>query len=232
MSGLALTAFIHAALLFALLNYEHVIPTLAPSDSLNTFEVTEPVPPPPPAQTAPLEEGASGKKAVKAEPSPIVAPKPVIKIPVPPVIITAPIAADGVQAKSGASDSGNDGTGSGDSGTGTGNGGNGNGPGGGTITEPQLIRGQIVNRDYPRSAANQRAEGTVVAYYTVLPNGRASNCFINKSSGNAALDATTCKLIEQRFRYRPALDGNGRAIPYETGWQQVWWLGNRNAPSL
>jgi protein TonB len=228
LSGLVFAGVVHAALLLALLSYSHIAPSLAPSDDLSTFEIMEPEPPPPPAKTAPQEEGASGKKAAKAEPSPIVAPVPVIQIPVPPIITAAPIAADGIQAKSGASDSGVDGTGGADEGTGTGSGGSGRGPGGGGVaTQPTLIRGEIVNRDYPRSAAKARAEGTVIAYYTVLPNGRVEGCFIHQSSGNAALDATTCDLIEKRFRYRPAMDRQGRPTAYETGWRQIWWLGDR-----
>ena len=48
--------------------------------------------------------------------------------------------------------------------------------------------------------------------YTVEPDGRATGCRITASSGSAELDSHTCRLIEQRFRFRPSLDGRGRPV--------------------
>ncbi|MDE0879066.1 MAG: hypothetical protein OSB00_10455 [Sphingomonas bacterium] len=44
------------------------------------------------------------------------------------------------------------------------------------------------------------------------------------SSGVASLDATTCKLVEKRFRYTPARNAAGTAVAEERGWRQRWWL--------
>jgi protein TonB len=44
----------------------------------------------------------------------------------------------------------------------------------------------------------------------VQPDGRVGGCTVVRSSGHASLDETTCRLIERRFRYRPALDASGR----------------------
>jgi protein TonB len=44
-----------------------------------------------------------------------------------------------------------------------------------------------------------------------------------KSSGHSELDSTTCRLIEQRFRYEPARDSEGRPVPQVVGWAQRWW---------
>ena len=44
------------------------------------------------------------------------------------------------------------------------------------------------------------------------PDGRVSGCEAERSSGIPALDSIVCRLIEQRFVYRPALDRNGRPV--------------------
>ena len=48
--------------------------------------------------------------------------------------------------------------------------------------------------------------------YTAETDGRATNCRITDSSGSPELDDTTCRLIEQRFRFRPSQDRNGRPV--------------------
>lgn len=60
--------------------------------------------------------------------------------------------------------------------------------------------------------------------FTVGTDGRAGGCTVMRSSGNAELDATTCRLIERRFRFDPARDTQGRLVSDVKGWEQVWWL--------
>ena len=48
--------------------------------------------------------------------------------------------------------------------------------------------------------------------YTVETDGRATRCQITRSSGSAELDETTCRLIEQRFRFDPSRDRYGRPV--------------------
>jgi len=66
-------------------------------------------------------------------------------------------------------------------------------------------------------------EGTVSVRFTVDADGGTSGCRITRSSGNAELDETTCRLIELRFRYRPARDVQGRPVP-ETVTRTFDWL--------
>ena len=47
---------------------------------------------------------------------------------------------------------------------------------------------------------------------SLQPNGRATDCRVTRSSGNAELDATTCRLIERRFRYHPSRDPDWRPV--------------------
>ncbi|MDO9488033.1 MAG: energy transducer TonB, partial [Sphingomonadaceae bacterium] len=118
------------------------------------------------------------------------------------------------------------GTGAGGVGDGLGSGGQGTGTGGGG-SSAVWVKGEIRDRDYPRSAAKSGAGGAVVAFFDVQTNGRATNCRISESSGHADLDAATCRLIEKRFRYRPAVDAQGRPVVSEEGWRQTWWLERR-----
>jgi protein TonB len=46
----------------------------------------------------------------------------------------------------------------------------------------------------------------------VGPNGRVTECRVIRSSGNAELDETTCRLILERFRFAPARDAQGRKV--------------------
>jgi protein TonB len=59
--------------------------------------------------------------------------------------------------------------------------------------------------------------------YVVGTDGSVGGCRVTRSSGHAELDETTCRLIEQRFRYRPARDGAGRPVP-ETVSRTFDWL--------
>jgi TonB family protein len=71
-------------------------------------------------------------------------------------------------------------------------------------TPPRQIGGAVSSDDYPASALRAGAEGEVGAIINVGVNGRVEACTIERSSGNAALDAATCSLIQRRFRYEPA----------------------------
>ncbi len=103
------------------------------------------------------------------------------------------------------------GTGSGGRGTGPGGGGDGDGDGGG-FSPPRRIRGSIRDSDYPAGIGEAGIGGTVSVIYAVETDGRATNCRITNSSGNDALDDTTCRLIEQRFRFNPSRDRAGRPV--------------------
>ncbi len=64
--------------------------------------------------------------------------------------------------------------------------------------------------------------------FTIEASGRVSGCRISRSSGDAALDSTTCRLIEARFRFRPATNARGEPVASPYGWRQSWWLEPRH----
>jgi TonB family protein len=66
--------------------------------------------------------------------------------------------------------------------------------------------------DYPAEAIAHKAQGITDFRLRVSAAGRVEKCDIERSSGSAALDRATCRVITKRSRFRPALDGAGRAV--------------------
>ncbi|MBO9623775.1 MAG: TonB family protein [Sphingomonas sp.] len=191
-----------------------------PGESLKLFQVPPEPPPPPKEETkAPEEksrrpEGRAAPPNLRSEPTEVVAPKPVIPLPVPPPVPAAPIAGTGSAPTAGSADIVGPGTGAGGVGTGRGSGGAGEGTGGGGDGSPPRRRsGHLSDADYPRAAFEVGASGTVGVRYLVWTDGTVRDCEIAQSSGNRVLDETTCRLIMQRFRYWPSLDAQGRPVP-------------------
>jgi protein TonB len=63
--------------------------------------------------------------------------------------------------------------------------------------------------DYPPAARDAGVEGTVRASLTIGPTGAVVSCSIVQSSGNSALDSTTCNILRRRAKFTPARDSNG-----------------------
>jgi protein TonB len=168
----------------------------ASSPALTVTEITaEPTPPPPPKPNP--RPPAAAAPAAPAVPQ--VEPSPRIALPSPSPAATA----------AGAGSAAN-GSGAGGVGSGSGAGSGGTGTGSGVAVPAQRIAGGLSDRDYPRDAA--RASGTVGIGFTVLSDGRVGDCRVLGSSGSPRLDALTCSLVVQRFRYRPARDQAGQPV--------------------
>jgi protein TonB len=107
------------------------------------------------------------------------------------------------------------------SGSGGGSGGEGfGGDSGGT--DLVQIAGAILPSDYPRDLRERGIGGRVGILFTVGPDGRVTSCTVTRSSGVPELDGLTCRLIQQRFRYRPSTDRYGRPIADEVEGEQDW----------
>ena len=107
------------------------------------------------------------------------------------------------------------------SGAGGGTGGNGYGADDGG-SDLEHISGEIERSDYPPELGRSGVGGRVSVTLTVEPNGRVSLCRITRSSGASQLDARTCRLMQQRFRFRPSTDRYGRPIRDEVDWDHDW----------
>jgi protein TonB len=89
-------------------------------------------------------------------------------------------------------------------------------------TDLVQIAGEILPRDYPRRLGDAGIGGTVSGVFTVEVNGRVSNCRVTHSSGVPELDSLTCRLMEKRFRFRPATDRYGRPARDQIEWDHEW----------
>jgi len=171
-------------------------------------------PPPPPTQTRPHgKAGAAAARpagraaAAPAPPLPLIALAP--PLPVPPAIAPAtgtldlPLPGTGAGAAgSGAGGGGMGGTGSGGSGEGAG------GSGSGAVQ----VAGRLSARDLPHDVLPPGGSLSVGVDYTVGADGRVRDCAVPVSSGFADVDALVCRLLQQRFRFRPARDAAGNPV--------------------
>lgn len=92
----------------------------------------------------------------------------------------------------------------------------------GRVRHARLVGGSISVDDYPASAIRAGAEGTVLTRFVVSRSGRPTNCMVAQSSGNAALDEVSCRIVTERFRFEPARDPAGKRIE-ETHEQRFIW---------
>jgi TonB family protein len=78
--------------------------------------------------------------------------------------------------------------------------------------------------DYPAAAVRAGEQGAVGFRLEVDKAGRVAGCAITASSGSAALDATTCRLLSARARFTPARDRKGRPVADSLTGRIVWKL--------
>lgn len=224
---------VQAALLWALITGLAVSFGTPLGTALDVFAVALPPPPPEPKK---VEQRPSPSRRPEGEASPpnlrsratdIAAPP--IVIPVPSPVIAAPQPLFGNDASTGSADIAGPGTGAGGIGNGLGSGGDGDGDGGGGgggagdgETPPRFRSGRIRDSDFPDALRETTGGGTVGVRYTVLTTGRVANCRITRSSGVSLLDQTTCRLIVERFRFRPSLDAAGHPVQADIVENHEW----------
>jgi protein TonB len=84
------------------------------------------------------------------------------------------------------------------------------------------IAGAILPSDYPRDLRERGIGGRVGIVFTVGKSGRVTSCTVTRSSGVPELDSLTCRLIQQRFLYRPSTDRYGRPVADEVEGEHDW----------
>jgi protein TonB len=221
LSGAASVAIVVAmlALLALGLNVERTAVTTLRLVSVDLAEAPQPQPTgqpkaPKPRARKPAPRHEASPRNVRNEATAVVAP-PVRPLVVPPVV-TAPEAVIGSAANNGASSLPGPGQGAGGAGNGLGGGGlGGNGAGDGdgeAVVGPRQTGGKMSYKDLPEGVLGLGQEASVDVVYAVNPDGRASNCRAEHSSGYPLLDNLACRLIEQRFRFKPARDRLGRPV--------------------
>jgi len=216
--ALVAVVFVQAAIGFVLLTGLRVDFTRSTEIVQRLVDVTLRKPPPPvvPVQPRPKPQRhqAAAPKATPEKLGGSPGPQPAHA----PPSVTPVVAVNSSVAPSGG------GTGMGPAlGAGAGGGAGGNGYGeddGGTDLEQ--IAGEITSRDYPRDLREAGIGGRVGVLFKVEPNGRVGSCTVTRSSGVPELDALTCRLIQQRFIYRPSTDRFGRPIEDEVDGEHDW----------
>lgn len=209
----AATVAIHLALGSAFLAGLAIHTQRRSDDSLKTFDVSEPRPPPPltaepskPAKRQPAPQG------MRADPSPIVAPP--ARLPTAQPMAAAPVPGTGSSFRAG---SGASGIGTGAGGSGAGRGGN-----GGIGVEARLVSGNRsrLSRQLLRALAGDRGYAHLIL--TVADSGRVSDCGILQGSGSAAVDDALCQIMMRQSRWSPALDTMGRSITVQVRYTSTW----------
>ena len=189
-----------------------------PTVLIDVKELPEPQPPPEEQPgKAEEEEGAAGKKA---EPTPIVAPKPVIEVPAKPPVVAAPIAGTGSASTAGAATTG---TGPGAGGSGTGRGGGGSGGGGRGIGSDARLLGGNSSRlpsSLLRGFAADRGYGFLLL--TISEAGRVSDCSVLQTTGSGDVDQALCRLMIRQSRWEPARDRQGQPISVTLRYTATW----------
>lgn len=179
------------------------------------------LPPPPPPKTPPVSTRPAKRHETAA---PKASPKPLGGAPGPRASHALPAPTPIVAVRPEAPASGG-GTGTGPAlgrGAGGGPGGEGFGGSDGGGTDLVQVAGEILSSDYPNDLRERGIGGRVSMKFTVGTDGRVTSCTVTRSSGVAELDQLTCRLIEQRFRYRPSTDRYGRPVPDEVEGDQDW----------
>lgn len=228
--SLAAVITIHAAIGYALVSGTGMDIARTVTPAIKMINITAPPPPEPAPDRKPAraEEAAASPDNLKASATQIAAPKPEIKLKIESPVIAAPVAGQGDDKIAGAADRPGPGSGSGGPGDGSGSGHSGDGTGsGGIVSGPRHLSGALTRKDIPSSVWRAETRGQVVVRFTVGADGRARECHIRQSSGHPELDAITCRLIEDRFRFEPARDQRGRAVASPYGWIQEWWRDGR-----
>lgn len=221
-AALLVTAIIGYTLIMGL-RAAPILRVLADNSPLVLFDLKPPLPDKPKPERPSKQRVSSregGSRPAPARPHPVkaetpppaqtVAPPPVIELSRPVAPATAPSEGTGIGTAQG-----HGGSGAGGQGVGSGSG-NGEGMGraeggGGAFSRARQTDGRFRNSDFPPSA---RGAGRlkIGVRYAIGPSGRVDKCEIIETSGYAEVDAMTCRIIMERYRFRPARDPDGYPV--------------------
>src|SRR3954447_19625715 len=65
------------------------------------------------------------------------------------------------------------------------------------------LQGLFLGDDYPAVALDRNEEGAVGVIVSIGADGRVEDCVVESSSGSAALDVETCRVIWKRAKFKP-----------------------------
>lgn len=82
------------------------------------------------------------------------------------------------------------------------------------------------DRDYPAQSVQEHSGGRSQIMMMIDEKGVLKDCMVEETSGIAALDAQTCLILQQRAKFRPALDAAGKPVrsvlTQSVVWRMAW----------
>src|SRR5688500_16836950 len=90
----------------------------------------------------------------------------------------------------------------------------------------------IDDKDYPAAALRNYEEGIVGFRLQIGVDGKVTSCKIIQSSGSAALDLATCKLLSARARFTPARDRRGKPTTDTHQARIIWRIMDSSLPAV
>ncbi|HEV2818432.1 MAG TPA: energy transducer TonB [Allosphingosinicella sp.] len=96
---------------------------------------------------------------------------------------------------------------------------------------PANLASYVSNDDYPAAAILAGEQGTVGFSLYVGADGGVVDCTVTASSGSEALDETTCRIMRDRARFRPARDAAGRPTTDIVTGRIRWVLPDEEPPA-
>lgn len=90
----------------------------------------------------------------------------------------------------------------------------------------------VSDEDYPTAANLDGTEGRTGFKLDIGLDGRVTGCTITTGSGSEILDETTCTVLGQRARFKPATNAKGVAVPDTYTGRITWRIPQNHAVRL
>jgi TonB family protein len=91
------------------------------------------------------------------------------------------------------------------------------------------IRSIFTPKDYPREAAKSQPQGPSRYQLLIDEKGAVARCDVLVPSGIAMLDSTGCQVIQEKAKFRPALDTQGQPVRSVWTTPPITWGNAQNA---
>lgn len=92
------------------------------------------------------------------------------------------------------------------------------------------IRSVFRPEDYPTDALMKDQEGTVQYELLVDEKGAVAGCDVHRQSGIALLDIVGCQVIQERLKFSPAIDAQGKAVRVVVTTPPISWKVAKPSP--
>ena len=91
------------------------------------------------------------------------------------------------------------------------------------------IRSIFTARDYPAEALRRQPQGTAQYQLLIDDKGGVARCDVLVASGLLTLDSTGCQVLQEKAKFRPAVDAQGKAVRSVWTTPPLTWKSGQNA---